>query len=88
MMVKKAKATLLTVMIGVGALAMSSCQDNEFDCVHSYGPWTISKVATCEEEGEKTRSCVKRGYTQTEIIAAKGHNFSNGICTVCGKPER
>lgn len=84
---KKVKMLLATCLIGLGMLSMSSCNDSKSTCSHTYGAWTISKEATCEEKGEKTRNCTKCGNVQTQDIAAKGHNFVNGVCTVCGKCE-
>lgn len=65
-------------------LSMTSCGDVH---THTYGSWTILKEATCEGDGEKSRKCTECDDVQTEVIKAKGHNYSNGVCTICGKHE-
>lgn len=84
---KKNKTLLAICLVSFGLLFMSSCGDSKSACSHSYSAWTITKAATCEQKGEKSRSCTKCGDVQELTIAAKGHNYSNGICTVCGKKE-
>ena len=39
---------------------------------HTYGEWTTVKAATCEETGERERTC-PCGEKQTEAIPAAGH---------------
>ena len=51
------------------------------------GDWTVTKEATCTENGEKVRECVDCGYIESEIIPATGHHFVDGKCTNCGKTE-
>ncbi|MDE7076294.1 MAG: leucine-rich repeat domain-containing protein, partial [Clostridia bacterium] len=52
--------------------------------VHEYGSWTVTKEATCSEEGSHERTCTKCDYTQIETISKKGHTFNkDNICTVC-----
>ncbi len=61
--------------------------------VHNWNAWTVTKAATCAENGSKTRVCADCGETQTEIIAkTNAHSFSevkydaNGhwhVCAVC-----
>ena len=38
---------------------------------HTYGEWTTVKAATCEEAGERERTC-PCGEKQTEVIPAAG----------------
>ena len=52
---------------------------------HVWGEWKTTKKAKCEAEGERTRACTVEGCTetQTEPIAALGHNYLlNGLETV------
>ena len=49
---------------------------------HTYTIETITKAPTCTEVGEKTLSC-NCGQYITETIPATGHNFVNGVCSVC-----
>ena len=47
---------------------------------HSWGEWTETKAATCEEKGSKERSCAC-GEKQTQDIAALDHDWDNGVVT-------
>lgn len=77
---------ILGMFVGlVIVFGLFSCDSN--DCSHSYGSWSIQKESTCEEEGLKSRTCIKCGEVQTQTISPKGHNYSNGVCTICGKSE-
>ena len=40
---------------------------------HSFGDWTVTKVATEEAEGSRARSCTVCGYTATEAIEKLAH---------------
>jgi len=52
-------------------------------CSHSYTS-KVTTAATCTKEGVKTYTCSKCGDSYTESIAAKGHSYQDGACTVCG----
>ena len=54
---------------------------------HAYGPWTTTRAATCTTEGSQRRTCTRSDCTSTETdsIAAKGHNF-NGVYTTTKEP--
>ncbi len=59
------------------------CGDKISEHTHSFGEWTVTKEATCTEPGEQTRSC-DCGYSETQVIPAKGHDYVNGVCANCG----
>ncbi|MBO4288578.1 MAG: Ig-like domain-containing protein, partial [Lachnospiraceae bacterium] len=42
---------------------------------HSFGEWTVTREATCEEAGEQTRTCSICGEVETEVIEAVGHDY-------------
>lgn len=51
--------------------------DRTNDHVHEYGEWTVTKEATCVEDGEKSRVC-ECGGKETEAIPATGvHNYND-----------
>ena len=52
-------------------------------CKHEWGEEKIVKAATCSENGEKVRSCVKCGKIEAILIAKLPHNFENGTCSNC-----
>ncbi len=45
---------------------------------HVYGSWTITKKATCTENGIRTRTCTICSQKQTESIAKIEHSYDNG----------
>lgn len=49
---------------------------------HSYAS-SVTKEATCETDGVRTYTCAC-GNSYTEQIPATGHNYVDGVCTVCG----
>ncbi len=52
-------------------------------CSHEWTP-TSEVKATCTEEGSITYTCENCGKTKTEAVPATGHNYVNGVCTLCG----
>lgn len=59
---------------------------------HTYGGWTVTKANTCEEDGERYRSCSVCGYQDIQDINATGHTPGSAatcttpqICTVCSQ---
>ncbi|MBE6945702.1 MAG: hypothetical protein E7459_06405 [Ruminococcaceae bacterium] len=64
---------------------------------HKFGEWTVTKEATCVENGEETRTCAC-GETETRSTFKADHKYeatvieptctevgyTNHICTVCG----
>ena len=54
---------------------------------HSWGEWIVDQKETCTATGSKHRNCTGCDEVQYEDIPASGHNFVDGICTVCGAKE-
>ena len=83
------KRLLVLLLASMMLFAFVACDDNTPTPApheHEFGEWTITKEATCTEEGVKTRTCKGCSETETEAIPAKGHNpDANGKCTACGK---
>jgi hypothetical protein len=52
---------------------------------HSYDEGKVTTAATCTTAGVKTFTCTACGDRYTEEIPALGHNFVDGVCTVCGE---
>ncbi len=55
-----------------------ACGEKSDVTAHSYGPWTETKPATEEEEGQKERSCTECGYEQTKTIPKAEHKHTYG----------
>ena len=55
-------------------------------CDHAYTSH-VTTAATRGKDGEKTYTCSLCGDSYTEVIAASGHKYSNGKCTVCGNVD-
>ncbi len=47
---------------------------------HDLGEWTQTAAPSCTAAGEKTRSCSRCDYTETEAIAALGHDWGTPGC--------
>lgn len=62
---------LLLVTFEISCLAFVGCAHS-----HEFGEWTLSKRATCTEDGQQERFC-SCGEKQTSIIAATGHSFGD-----------
>lgn len=43
---------------------------------HLFGEWVTSKVATCSEEGERTRRCTVCDASETEVVDKKPHGVA------------
>ena len=52
---------------------------------HSYAS-SVTTAATCETAGVRTYTC-SCGNTYTEEIPATGHNYVDGVCTICGAAD-
>ncbi len=61
---------------------------------HNYSDWTVTKKATCTEDGTKERKCTVCGDVQTKSISAEGHDYGDWkkdpepTCTDAGKKSR
>ena len=42
---------------------------------HKFGEWTVTRKATCEAEGEQTRTCSVCGKTETQSIPKTDHDY-------------
>lgn len=52
---------------------------------HSYTE-TVIKAATCATAGVKTFAC-ECGHSYTTAIPATGHNYVDGVCSICGAAD-
>ena len=50
---------------------------NPATCAHNYGAWTVTKQATCTENGSRYHICSKCNNKETEQIKATGHNYAS-----------
>lgn len=92
------KEVLIVPTITAGSITV----EGECDKVgHSYGDWSVSKAATCTEDGLKSRTCSRCGNVE-EVVLPRCHQLEeewtvdkvatpeeNGImsrhCKVCGE---
>ncbi|MBQ6431164.1 MAG: 5'-nucleotidase C-terminal domain-containing protein, partial [Oscillospiraceae bacterium] len=68
-------AKILTTAI----LSMEPCPADG----HKWDDGVVTVKPTCESAGEKLYTCTQCGETKTEVIPALGHNYVDGVCTVC-----
>lgn len=89
-------AETLSVSWGAGAVVIPCT-------AHEFGDWAETKAPNCTAAGEKSRTCVYCGATETETIAALGHTFGEwtvttapacevegvetATCSVCGETK-
>ena len=45
---------------------------------HSFGAWTVTTAATCDEAGVEIRTCTACGLVETQDIVKIGHDFAVG----------
>ena len=107
--------TFLVVFIVIGVLASEISSELGQDsndiifteeeivqrqCQHEYSDWTITKESSCEEEGEKTRTCpkcnhidiqtIRASHTEVQLSSEPATCTATGLtqgsyCSVCGK---
>ena len=55
------------------------CKEVESEVIpatgHTFGEWEVTTPATCETEGQETRTCADCNETETRVIKALGHEF-------------
>lgn len=56
------------------------------DHEHSYTS-EVTTESTCTTDGVRKYTCSVCGDTYTETIAANGHNYVDGVCSVCGASD-
>ena len=44
---------------------------------HDFGEWTVTREATCEAEGEESRTCSKCDAKETRAVPATGHKLTH-----------
>ena len=95
-MKKTMKLALLVCLALLACALMFTACDSGNDSqvhVHSYGEWTITKIATCTMDGIKERDC-SCGDIQSVPVPATGHSFGTWqitkevTCTVDGSEAR
>ena len=64
----------------------NACGQGEPSCSHSYSS-KVTTAATCTAAGVKTYTCSLCGHSYAEPIAATGHSYSGGKCSVCGEVD-
>jgi hypothetical protein len=59
--------------------------NDDDDCLHSWGDWQEIVVATCTNTGTKERSCSKCSLKETGTIEALGHTTTTNFCDRCNQ---
>jgi len=88
------KSIICLLMVVLCIAAFSACRILFADqCNHEWSGWTVTKDATCEVAGVRSRTCEQCGETETAPIEATGHKWAEATCTapktctVCNKTE-
>lgn len=77
------KRLLTLVLVLFVCVMFASCQSL---CSHEFES-EISVAPQCEADGERTNTCSKCGYAETEAVSMTGHTFDSGTVTqepACG----
>lgn len=61
-------------------------EDPGTEHVHAFGDPVETKAPTCTDKGEKTATC-ECGETKKTEIDALGHDYKDGVCSVCGEAD-
>ena len=66
--------------------------NQEIKCIHVFGEYKVTKKATCEATGEKTKTCLECGLTEKEEIPKLNHDLEEktvkqATCTEDGQIE-
>ena len=70
------------------AKTCSLCGETEGEALgHSYGEATETVAPDCTNAGEQQSTCSVCGDVKTETVKALGHNYVDGICSVCGEAQ-
>ena len=68
-----------------GGNTSSSSAPEAPTCEHDWGEWELVTTPDCTTKGVKSRTCkIDASHVETEEFSARGHNYDNGICSVCG----
>ncbi len=78
------KVTLTLTVNSSGTLTLKYTA--EVSCTHSYTA-TVTTAPGCTTAGVRTYTCSRCSDSYTESIAATGHTYSGGTCTVCGADD-
>lgn len=78
---------LVTLVCIIGITACNKEQDNG-ECTHSWGEWSVKTDATCTEAGVKEQTCTKCGETKEGVIDALGHSGGTATCKAKAKCEK
>ena len=70
----------LTVLLLSFCLLFVSCKKEH---THEWGEWVTTRESTCTVAGEKRREC-SCGASGTEALPLEPHDYSLGVCKVCG----
>ena len=54
---------------------------------HTFGAWQEDTAASCTTDGSRHHVCSVCSKSVSETIPATGHNYVNGVCTICGEEE-
>ena len=83
---KSVKRVLISILaIITMTLPLSSCK-KPFEDNHEHSwKYYIAKQPTCTQNGIMEKLCEECGEKDYEDISPSGHNFINGVCSVCGE---
>lgn len=83
---KRSLSLFLAIVMIVGIIPMNVFA-TELECAHENVEY-IDEPATCVWEGYYAEYCNDcQQYLVEELLSAAGHDWADGVCTVCGEAE-
>ena len=84
---KRLMLALLVCLLLCLPLFLAGCgEQEETPCTHEHiSDWRIDKYATCQEQGVRHKECLDCGKILVTESYHGGHQYEDGVCTVCGK---
>lgn len=73
-------SVLFLLAVALCVIGLTSCNVST-SCSHEWGDWSTTKAPTCTEDGMQERQCQKCEQTETALLEATGHDWSDATCT-------
>lgn len=80
-------ATIVTYLVGPNGAQIVIDAMGDGYCVHRFCEWNTTTEMDCTHDEVRSRTCTECGHIETIVTTTVGHQFENGLCTVCGEEE-
>ncbi len=81
-----AAALLLCLLLCLPPFFAGCGQKENEPCAHEHvSDWIYDKEATCQKQGVRHKECLDCGAVLITESYHGGHQYENGVCTICGR---